>query len=137
MFIHLGSSKTDQLGKGTTIFLARSQGSSVCPVGHLENYLAMRPAMPGQLFIHFDGSPLSRFQFSRVLTKVIAFAGDKQVPIGQITSHSFRIGAATSAALLGFSNEQIQEWGRWKSGCFKGYIRPPVSALTSTYVSTS
>ncbi len=37
--------------------------------------------------------------------------------------HSFRIGAATTAAHKGLSQQQIQELGRWSSEAFKSYIR--------------
>ena len=128
MFINLRSSKTDQLGQGKTLFLARAIGSPLCPVIMMEKYLAGRPLVPGQLFVHFDGSPVTRFQFSRVLNKAVSFI--EGLPTNRFTSHSFRIGAATCAAMHGFSNEQIQEWGRWKSSCVKRYIRPPVADLS-------
>ena len=124
MSIHLRSSKTDQLGQGVTLFLAKTHDAALCPVKFMEGYLNIRPAWPGQLFIHYDGAPLTRYQFSRVLSKAISFT--EGLPISRFTSHSFRIGAATCAAMMGFSNEQIQEWGRWNSNCFKGYIRLPM-----------
>lgn len=37
--------------------------------------------------------------------------------------HSFRIGEATHAASLGFSDQVIQKLGRWNSDAFKHYIR--------------
>lgn len=40
--------------------------------------------------------------------------------------HSFRIGAATSAASMGISEQNIQVMGRWRSGAFKKYIRFPL-----------
>ena len=44
-------------------------------------------------------------------------------------SHSFRIGAATTAWAKGFSEEQIQQMGRWNSEAFKKYIRIPLLSL--------
>ena len=46
-----------------------------------------------------------------------------------IKSHSFRIGAATYAATVGYTEAQIQKMGRWKSGAFRKYIR--ISSFTS------
>jgi hypothetical protein len=40
-------------------------------------------------------------------------------------SHSFRIGAATHAASLGYADSEIQAMGRWKSSAFKRYVRIP------------
>ena len=40
-----------------------------------------------------------------------------------VKSHSFRIGAATHAASLGYTDIQIQKMGRWKSNAFQKYIR--------------
>ena len=39
-------------------------------------------------------------------------------------THSFRIGAATSASLAQLSDTHIQILGRWRSNAFKSYIRP-------------
>ncbi len=39
------------------------------------------------------------------------------------SSHSFRIGAATSAAQKGLTKHQIQTLGRWSSEAFQSYIR--------------
>ena len=36
--------------------------------------------------------------------------------------HSFRIGAATTASMMGVSEEHIQRMGRWRSQAFKKYI---------------
>ena len=39
-----------------------------------------------------------------------------------ISGHSFRVGAATEAALQGSSDASIMKLGRWKSGAFRRYI---------------
>ena len=40
-------------------------------------------------------------------------------------THSFRIGAATSASPANISDTHIQMLGRWRSNAFQRYIRPP------------
>ena len=42
-------------------------------------------------------------------------------------THSFRIGAATSASLANISDTHIQMLGHWRSSAFQRYIRPPAS----------
>ena len=126
VLVTLGSSKTDQLGRGCSFLLSSSPQSAICPVGLLGSYVRVRPVVDGNLFVHFDGSAVSRQQFASVLRKAIGFLGEE----GQYCTHSFRIGAATCAAAAGFSSEQIQLWGRWMSSCFQSYFRlPPLSAL--------
>jgi hypothetical protein len=38
-------------------------------------------------------------------------------------THSFRLGAATSAFVNGISEEEIKKLGRWSSKCSERYIR--------------
>ena len=72
--------------------------SVVCPVVALLNYLAIRPGPAGPLFMFQDGSPLSRDQFVRKVKQALYAAN---VDKSQYSGHSFRIGAATSAAAAG------------------------------------
>ena len=101
--------------------------SQYCPVQFLLDYLAVRGAQPGPLFINFDGSAVPRSVFQESLNLVFSFCGfDSNFYKG----HSFRIGAATLAAKQGFSDAQIRLMGRWKSDAFKRYIR--VESLLSS-----
>ncbi|VDI72855.1 Hypothetical predicted protein [Mytilus galloprovincialis] len=83
---------------------------------------SIRPRISGQLYCHFDGSPMTRYQFSGILKQALGYIGFDQSKYG---THSFRIGSATSATMLGFSDEQIKVMGRWSSDTFKSYIRIP------------
>lgn len=119
--IFLASSKTDQRGKGTQVAIQQvKKFPSLCPVHHLRNYVAIRPRVRGPLLVHFNGSPLTRFQFQAVLKKAASALGWE---VGHYSSHSFRIGAATTAALNGTPLESIMRRGRWKSSAVRGYIR--------------
>lgn len=72
-------------------------------------------------FIHFDGFPLTRYQFCSVLKKclsVIGLAGYR------FTSHSFRIGAVTEADRLGLGKTIIRKIDRWGLDRFCLYVRP-------------
>lgn len=118
MLVNLRFSKTDQLGKGTVLKISKT-GSSICPVIILRQYLRQRPKVAGPLFCHFDGKPLTRYQFSSVLQKVIKLINPQ---LQGFRSHSFRIGAATRAAQLGWPIEKIKEAGRWASEAYRSYI---------------
>lgn len=114
-------SKTDQTGKKTTIFIRSQPHSIACPVHSMRNFLAIRPHTSDThcLFIHSNAMPLTRFQFNAVLQKAIQAISTP----GHFGTHSFRIGRATDLALQGFSDQQIQTFGRWKSLAFQKYIR--------------
>ena len=91
-------------------------------------YLAMRPQVPGFLFLFHDGTTLSRPRLCQELHRVLRSAG---VDVTGYSGHSFRIGAATTAAKNGLSDSLIQTLGRWKSAAFLEYIRTDTSTLTS------
>jgi site-specific recombinase XerD len=69
-----------------------------------------------------NGTILTRQQFSALLSKSLKFSG---IEGGQYKAHSFRIGGATALSLAGYSDEEIQNRGRWRSAVFKSYIRLP------------
>lgn len=119
--VTIRQSKTDQLGYSSTLFLSETTGQA-CPVMAVVNYLKVRAqgSGQGQFLVHFDGKPLTRYQFSAILAKSLQFCEGK---IGRFKSHSFRIGAATEAAMRGIPDQVIKQWGRWKSESYASYIR--------------
>jgi hypothetical protein len=116
----LKSSKTDPFHQGCTILIGPS-GHQICPVAALSRYLAIRGSFPGPLFLCVTGAPLSPSLVNAWLRFILKAAG---VP-GNYSSHSFRIGAATSAALTGVPDHVIKILGRWSSDCYLRYIRTP------------
>ena len=118
--IRIRASKNDQAGQGASVILVRGDQQETCPVSAILGFLAIRPSQPGPLFIHYDRSPLSSVQFAVMLKKSVEVAGLNPF---FFSPHSFRIGAATSAAVGGSSLEEIKVMGRWRSECVRGYIR--------------
>ena len=120
--VRISASKTDQMADGHTVTLHHiPSASQVCPVLALAEYSRKRPGTTGPFLIHNCGSPLTRYQFHAVLKKAASFLG---WPIDKFASHSFRIGATTTAILNGASERQIKQLGRWKSAAWKSYCRP-------------
>ena len=124
--VTIKKSKTDQFGTGAYIFLARTN-SDLCPVTALIDYLALRPTTKGPMFAFEDGSYLSRSKLVQSLNCSLVAAGiDPQFYKG----HSFRIGAATTAATMGVQDSLIQKLGRWTSDAFRLYVRTPPEELS-------
>ncbi|XP_055353612.1 uncharacterized protein LOC129599413 [Paramacrobiotus metropolitanus] len=122
--LNLKSTKTDQFGYGYRLSL-RKTGRSVYPVESLRAYTAVRTTMASQrepLFIQSSGAYLTRSAVDFTLKKLLRALPDHQ----KYSTHSFRIGGTTTAALAGCEDSQIQRTGRWKSGCFAKYIRGTV-----------
>ncbi|XP_055345056.1 uncharacterized protein LOC129592926 [Paramacrobiotus metropolitanus] len=119
--LSIKQSKTDQHGKGATLSLTASEA----PIIHnaCVTYAQQRQhRQPSDLpfFIHSSGRFLTRIDLTRALKTTLPDGEDR----ARYSSHSFRIGGATSAAADGLSADAICERGRWKSSSFKRYIRP-------------
>lgn len=91
-----------------------------CPVHLISSFLKVRPTNSNAFFLHSNGLPLTRYQFSLVLKKVISSLG---MGSGSFKTHSFRIGRATQLAIDGLSEDRIRVMGRWQSDSYKSYIR--------------
>ena len=121
MVVTIRFSKTDQCGVSVPLVIYRISDISICPVQALLEFLSLRVQKEGPIFMHFGGDPLTCFQVGHVLKKGISAIG---LQSNAFSPHSFRIGAATSAALCGISDDEIKKMGRWKSSAFQFYIRP-------------
>ena len=75
-----------------------------------------------------NGSPLSRLDLVRAVRAALESQG---MDVRHFNSHSFRIGAATTAAACGIEDSLIQALGRWKSSAFTTYIQTPKDSLIS------
>ena len=73
------------------------------------------------MFIFKDGSPLTRDTFSRLVNQTVKNA-EWQC---NFTTHSFRVGAASTAAALGVPDHMIRAMGRWNSDAYLTYVKLP------------
>ncbi len=116
-------SKTDQERKGHFIYIFNLP-SPIQPYQALFSYFQLRNTQAKStldpLFVDDSNHPVTRFWFQKHLKLIITQAG---LPAENFSSHSFRIGAATTAAQKGPSQNQSQTLGRWSSDAFKSYIR--------------
>ena len=83
-------------------------------------YLARRGQEAGPLFLGSDGTPLSKQRLVREVRAALEAGGVQ--PDGY-SGHSFRVGAATTAARQGMEDSTIQTLGRWKSEAYKRYVK--------------
>ena len=89
---------------------------SCCPVRAFIKYCHGRTKSDQHsiCFVFEDGKFLTRQNVNYWLKVILG---------GGFSSHSFRIGAATSAQNDGWTTEQIRTAGRWKSNVYMKYIR--------------
>ena len=121
--INIKASKTDPFRQGCIIRLAPTN-NVICPFTAMTQFLPQHPLKSGPLFTYNDGSFLTRCRLSTLLKQVIPSQDQSQ-----ISTHSFRIGAATTAAAAGFPKWLIQQLGRWNSDCFRTYLHIPHTTL--------
>ena len=121
----LSASKTDPFRRGVTFTIGASQGPC-CAVTSLARYLQ---ATPGQepnspLFVFSSGLPLSCPAFTQQVQCALAAAGVDNSSL--YLSHSFRIGAATTATESGIPAWLIKTIVRWSCGAYQVYTRTPL-----------
>ena len=121
----LKRSKTDQFGQGAAVYVGTT-GSDLCPVAAILRYVAIRGDGQGPFFRFVDGSPLTKARFVARVRDALTRAG---YACQDYAGHSFRIGAATTAAAAGIPDSTIQALGRWSSAAFLRYIRTPRDRL--------
>jgi len=127
--IHLRQSKTDRFSRGETIHVgcAAPSMATVCPVTLATQLSALSSSQ--WLFTFKSGKRLSREAVSHYLQQALVRA---HVPNAHhYNTHSFRIGAATTAADVGMPDWMIKALGRWSSDAYQGYVRNPTSQLVS------
>lgn len=118
LIITLPSSKTSRVPVRVKVNSMRSL--HVCPVRAFKEYAKVRPTKKAeQLFVNSDGLTITSIQFSGWLQSLCSYAN-----VVNMTPHAFRIGGATWAARVGWSDARIRSHGRWHSDAFLRYVRP-------------
>ena len=125
--VTIRQSKTNLFRKGHSFHITFT-GTSACPVKALRQYVAIIPreTQHGPLFSAGQFSPLTRTQLSSILRRLLQNAGYNS---DLYCTHSFRIGAATTAAAAGFPPWLIKTLGRWNSNAYISYIQVPTATL--------
>lgn len=126
---NLRSSKCDPFSKGVKITIFENHIFK--PVQTMSSYLRLRSdlgaTLTSPLFIEETTQlPLTREKFISFMKELLSRLGYET---SKFNGHSFRIGAATSAASSGVEDHVIQSLGRWSSDCYIRYIRTDKNVL--------
>ena len=125
--IKLKQSKTDPFRAGVSIFLGCT-GNQLCPVAAVLAYLAIHHPAFAPLFLFLDGSYLTRDRLVKHLRQGLQQVG---IDRNRFSGHSFRIGAATTAAQAGIEDSVVKMLWHWKSSAYQRYLRTPRDQLAA------
>ena len=124
---HLAESMTDieRKGVGGRVY---KNSSLVCPYTRLRTAWDHAPLKHGDapLFQLPSGLPISYTFMLAWIKTMMALLG---VPASRVGLHSFRIGGATSLAMLGVPAHIIKIFGRWESLAYQLYVQTPDASL--------
>ena len=125
--VRIKASKTDPFRVGVDVVVGKVDGRCAQSQLYWDTYW---PEEPGQvpLFRFEDGKPLTRIRLVEKVQRALQVAGVLSKPY---SGHSFRIGAATTAARVGVEDSTIKMLGRWRSNAYQLYIRTPREQLAA------
>ena len=119
-------SKTDQVGGGREVAIGYAKRPELCPVRALQSYMATLGRNTGPLFVSMRKSQYTQ---SRLSTDAVArivkdYADRLGLDPRRFGGHSLRAGFATTAALLGATEDEIAlQTGHKSMTVLRGYIR--------------
>ncbi|KAJ7310502.1 hypothetical protein JRQ81_007424, partial [Phrynocephalus forsythii] len=102
--ITLHRSKIEKKGTGQVMFLKHCGELPLFLVRAVMDYLGHRGDTAGFLFCHQNGPPLTTFQFWKVTSVTLERARARGL---KFATHSFRIGATSTAATMGYDPTRI------------------------------
>ncbi len=120
-------SKTDQLGEGQEVGIARGRHAGTCPVRALQAWLELAGIKEGPIFRGVDRH--GRILPGRLTDRSVALivqrvAGAAGLDPAQFAGHSLRAGLATSAAMADAEERDIMRQTRHRSvAVARRYIR--------------
>ena len=119
--LHIRESKTDIFRLGVRIFLFRIP-TSFCPFTALHTLWHRAPDTSplAPAFQTAQGTPLLYSTLLAACKNLLLRLNFDPTVCG---TQSCRIGGATTLALLGFPATTIQTLGRWRSNCYRRYLR--------------
>lgn len=124
--VFIKASKTDPFRTGQYITVGRTN-HPVCPVMAMKEFFSVRNPSPGPLFRYSTGRPLTKASLTAETRLLLSLAGFNCT---DYAGHSYRIGAATTAASINLPSWLIKVLGRWSSDCFERYVKVPNSVLS-------
>ena len=121
MAITLHQSKTDPFRRGLNVHLFKTT-SSTCPLKAFKRYKDSVTNTSANSSLYRTGrfTPLSHSAVTRVIRQLLSQAG---LNSSEYVSHSFRIGAATTAAAADLPAWIIKGLGCWSSDAYLSYIQ--------------
>jgi hypothetical protein len=134
--LFLQRSKSDRFHRGVLIRYLRTH-NNLCPIRSLYSYLRVRSqrfpetrSANTPLFLMPDGHALCRTQFVKRLRLLLSAIG---VDASIFSAHSFRTGAASTAANVNIPVYLIKILGRWSSSAYRRYLRVSTSTLAQAH----
>ena len=107
---------------------AVKENSQLDPVLALKLFLSLRqschgPAEGFPVFLHPDGSQFTKSDLNRDIKLLLSMYPTLSSPQDKYSGHSFRAGISNLLSSLGFSEDQIKNWGRWSSMAYRAYVQ--------------
>ena len=116
--VTIKATKTDPFHVGMTIFITAT-GYPICPLWALEKYLYYCMCHKRPLSQFSNGNYFTRQALASIVIKGLASYG---ISPSAYSTHSFRIGAASTAAAADIPDSLIKSFRRWQSDCYQHYL---------------
>jgi integrase len=119
-------SKTDQEGRGRAVAIPYAKRTDLCPVRALQAYLKALGRTEGPLFVSMHKSQYTQKRLSAYAVALIVkdYADRLGLDPRLFGGHSLRAGFATTAALIGATEDEIAlQTGHKSMTVLRGYIR--------------